>query len=97
MPPKQKSDRKLASAMAEQFARRLFPFESMSPEEYAARHGEDWLCCALPSYCFQDEKLDAWIQRFGEILFTPGLMRKYQEELLTPDELERIRQPKDAF
>lgn len=88
-------DREPAAAMLEQDARDLFPFESMSPEEYAARHGADWLCCSFPGYRFQDEKLDAWIQRLGEIFFTPGLLRHYQEELLTPDELERVRRIKD--
>lgn len=88
-------DREPAAAMLEQDARDLFPFESMSPEEYAARHGADWLCCSFPCYRFQDEKLDAWIQRLGAIFFTPGLLRQYQEKLLTPEELERVRQIND--
>lgn len=58
--------------------------------------------CALPYvsvlwYRFQDEKLDAWLQRLGEIFFTLGLLRKYQAELLPPEELARIRRPTDEF
>lgn len=92
MSAEQKRDRHPAAAHREQFARSHFPFETMSPEEYAARRGVGWLCFSFHLFRYQDEKLDAWIQRLGEIFFTPGLMEKYQEEFLTPDELERVRQ-----
>ncbi len=63
--------RPLADASREAHARELFPLE-MSPEEYVARHGADWLCCSFPSYRYRDQALDLWLQKFGELMTTPG-------------------------
>ncbi|MDX2215267.1 MAG: hypothetical protein SFY66_18530 [Oculatellaceae cyanobacterium bins.114] len=88
----EENNRMLANALWEQQSRELFPYLSMSPEEYAAREGVNWLCFSFHNYCYQDEQFDDWIQRLSEILLNPNLMQKYQEELLTPEELERVRQ-----
>jgi len=68
----------------------MFPI-NISPEEYAARHGADWASFSFDEYRYSDLQLDVWIQRLGEIFFTPGLLRKCQEDILTREELEKVR------
>jgi hypothetical protein len=82
-------ERPLASPEHEQSALELFPLDK-SPEEYAARQGHRWACFSFDNYRFRDEKLDAWVQRLGEIFITPGLREKCRQEILTPKELEQI-------
>jgi hypothetical protein len=69
-------------------ARRLFPFD-LSPDEYAARHGHGWYCFSFDDYRYPDPKVDAWIQRLGDILFrregAPSL-DELRARYLTPDE-----------
>ena len=57
-----------APQLREEAARDLFPVE-LSPEEYAARHAHEWACFSFDDYQYSDPRLDAWIQRLGEILF----------------------------
>ena len=60
------SDRPAADSAHEEQARRLFPLDR-TPEEYAARHAHEWGCFSFDDYRFSDERLDAWIQRLGDI------------------------------
>jgi hypothetical protein len=83
------NERPLASPDYERNAHELFPLE-LTPEEYAARNGHGWMCFSFSSYQFRDKELDAWIQRLGEILFTPGLLDRCRHEILTPAEIEEI-------
>jgi hypothetical protein len=87
---KEAQERPLAAPEYEQSAHELFPLD-MSPEEYAARHGHGWLCFSFSSYRFRNERLDAWIQRLGEIFSTPGLLEKCRQEILTPEDMEEVR------
>src|SRR5687768_8644641 len=82
----------LATIEDEQYAMRLFPYMTMSPEEYAARHGFRWLSFSHHQEAYRDKRLDIWIQRLGTILFTPGLMEEYQKILLTSEELAEVRE-----
>ena len=69
----------------------MFPIE-MSPEEYVARHGTDWGCCSYPSYSYRDAALDRRIQRFSELMGTPGKLEELREQFLTPAEVARERE-----
>ena len=62
------ADRPAADRGYEEQARLLFPLDQ-SPEEYAARHAHEWGCFSFDEYRFSDERLDAWIQRLGDIFF----------------------------
>lgn len=42
---------------------------------------------SFDNYRFQYTALDAWIQRLGQILFTPGLVNQYQAQYLTPEKI----------
>jgi hypothetical protein len=46
----------------------MFPLD-LSPEEYAARHAHEWAAFSFDEYRYSDERLDAWIQRLGDIFF----------------------------
>ena len=62
------TDRPPATAMHEEVARLMFPLD-LSAEEYAARHAHQMACFSFDDYRFSDARLDAWIQRLGDILF----------------------------
>lgn len=67
--------RPMASLLCEQEAMRLFPL-TMTPEEYAARCGENWVgSFTFARYRFFNVELDAWIQRFAAILTTREPLR----------------------
>jgi hypothetical protein len=40
---------------------------------------------------YRDAALDDWVQRLGRIFFTPGALARCQEQLLSPEELKRVR------
>jgi hypothetical protein len=82
-------ERPVASPQFEQIVHEQFPLDN-SPEDYAARQGHRWACFSLDNYQFRDKKLDAWIQRLGQIFFTRGLIDQCRRELLTPQELEQV-------
>lgn len=46
----------------------MFPLD-MTPEEYAARHAHQWWCFSFDNYRYREERMDAWIQRLGDIFF----------------------------
>ena len=76
----------------ERDARELFPFD-MSPDEYAARHAQDWIAFSFDDYRYSDPAVERWIHRLGDILFqrdgAPSLdelRRKY----LTDDERRKV-------
>lgn len=79
-----------ASPELEERVRNTFPFEEMSPEEFAGRDGEGWTVFSFDAYRYQNEKLDTWIQQFGKILATPGAVEIYQLKYLTPQERARL-------
>jgi hypothetical protein len=81
-------DRPRADPGREEFAKRMFD-EGLSPEEYAARNADGFYCFSFDEVRFSDPALDAWIQRFADILFqrngAPSL-RELREKYLTPEE-----------
>ena len=84
-------DRPRADRGREQVARETFPVNEMSPEEYAARHGVDWASFLFDEFEYSDPALEHWIQRLGKIFRTPGELARCQQQLLSPEELERVR------
>jgi hypothetical protein len=83
-------EKKLASLDYEQWARELFPL-TLSPEEYAARESHNFMCFSFDEYCYRDKQLDQWIQRFAEILHTPGRCDRDRRQYLTPEEYEQVQ------
>lgn len=86
------ADLPMADAGREADARSLFPFD-MSPEEYAARNAHGWYCFSFDDYRYADPKVDAWIQRLGDILFRrPGApaLDELRERYLTAAERAAI-------
>jgi hypothetical protein len=75
-------------------ARRMFPLD-LSPEEYAARHAHQWGVFSFDEYRYSDERLDAWIQRFGDIFFrrngAPSI-HEFRQRFLTEEERAAIAQ-----
>ena len=90
----------MADPGRERDAREMFPLD-MSPEEYAARHAQDWICFSFDDYRYADARLDSWIQRLGDILFrregAPSL-DELRLKYLTPQEREAVeKREKEEF
>lgn len=78
----------------EKVAIRIFPYKTISPEEYAAKVSHRWGCFSFSRYQFEDIKLHEWIQRLGDILFRrEGVptVKELREQLLSKSEIEKIQ------
>ena len=71
-------------------AERLFPYRSMTPEEYAAREGHNWLCFSFDDYLYATQELNEWMHTLGDIFFTEGRLHSAQEKYLRQAELAQI-------
>jgi hypothetical protein len=69
-----------------------FPYTTMSPEEYAARHSHDIHCFGLHLYYYKDEVFEKWLLRLGKILYSNDLIDHCRKTLLTPEEIEIIEE-----
>ena len=76
------------------YERKFFSDEdlSLSPEEYAARHGHEWGCFSFHLYRYRDPALGAWVRRVGEILDSAAELEQCRARHLTAQELADIRQ-----
>jgi hypothetical protein len=81
-------ERKAAEAGFEQQIREEFPFEQMSAEEFAARNASEIVSFALDAYRYADVKLDAFMQRLGEVLRDWDLVTHYRKIYLTDEEMK---------
>ena len=63
----------------------------LSPEEYAARHAQEWLCFSYHRYRYRDATLGAWIRRLGEIVVNEDEIEKCRKRYLTPAEQAEMR------
>lgn len=71
-------------------AERLFPYRSLSPEEYAAREGHKWLSFSFDDFIYPSVELNEWIHSLGDIFFTKGRFREAQEKYLIQSELAQM-------
>jgi hypothetical protein len=78
-------------------ARRLFPYRTMSAEEYAARHGSSWVCFSFGDYVYEDEALNEWIHTVDDIFFIPGRMQEAERKYLSDADLHRRNASMRAF
>ena len=65
----------------------------LSADEYAARHAHEWLSFSLDDVRYDNAKLDAWIQRLGDILFgrnNAPTLDELRNQYLSPDERTAI-------
>jgi hypothetical protein len=88
------TNRPLADPSRAEMAQRMFN-EGLSPEEYAARHSHWILCFSLGDLRYSGPALDAWVQRFNDILSQQNGAPKIEdlrEKLLTPEERQNIQQ-----
>lgn len=83
------TERPLDSLESERLLREHFPFEKMSPEEYAARNASGIFCFSLHERRYRDAKFDAWIQRLAEILFDWNVVNECRRKFLTQEEMQR--------
>ena len=57
-----------ADAERETRARMAFPFRELSPEAYAAQHGDAMIGFIYDEYSYDDPELDAWLAELGAVL-----------------------------
>jgi hypothetical protein len=78
----------------------MFPLD-VTPEEYAARHAHEWGSFSFDEYQFSDDRLDAWIQRLGDIFFRRNgapSVDDLRRRLLTEEERAAIvRREREEF
>lgn len=87
-----KVERPPADAGREEFAKRIVA-EGYSPEEYAARFADGFYCFSFGEVRFSDPAVDAWIQRFNDILFHlngAATLEELRAKYLTAAEREKI-------
>lgn len=80
----------LADPGREAHAVSLFRLE-MAPEEYAARHGHEFVLFSFDDYRYSRPELTLWVQRLGDIFFKrhgASTLRELRERFLTAVEIE---------
>jgi hypothetical protein len=66
------NDRPVASAEREALASRAFPYRTVTPAEYLARHGADMTAFTYDDERYDDPDLDAWLVEVGRLLREAG-------------------------
>lgn len=66
--PADPRERPPADAERERRALAAFPYEELSPAEYAAAHGAEMPGFTYDDYAYEDPRLDAWLRELGAIL-----------------------------
>jgi hypothetical protein len=72
-------------------AEEMFPYQTITPEVYAAKEGHRWLCFSFDNYIYPNAVLNEWLHSLGDILFG-GKLAEMQKKFLTPQELEQVMQ-----
>ena len=78
-------------------AKKLFPYQTMSPEEYATREGHNWFCFSFGEYIYADARLNEWIHTLDDIFFTPGRLAEVRQQYLTPEEIKQAEERERDF
>jgi len=78
-----------ASPLRNEDAERLFPYRTMSAEEYAAREGFDWDCFSFGEFVYPDPVLNEWIHTLDDIFFTPGRLTEARNKYLDAEAIAR--------
>ncbi len=91
--PDSGSGQNRAAEPGDEIARTMFsPDElGLSPDEYVARHAQEWGCFSFHEFRYADDALGAWVRRVGELLFADGEVERCRLQFLTPGELAAIR------
>lgn len=76
----------------EEEARNIFPYKTLSPEQYAAHESHKWATFSFDDYIYKDAELNEWIHSLGDIFFTEGAIETARKKHLTSAELEKIKQ-----
>lgn len=72
-------------------AREIFPYKSISAEQYAAYESHKWGTFSFDNYIYNDAELNEWIHSLGDIFFTKCAVETARMKYLTSDELTNIR------
>lgn len=60
--------RRPASPERQELASRVFPYRTLSPDEYVSAHGEEMVAFTYDDERYADPELDAWILEVGRCL-----------------------------
>ncbi len=80
----------------EEEARKLFPYKTLTPEQYAAHEAHKWGSFSFDDYIYNDAELNEWIHSLGDIFFTEGAVEVARKKFLAPPELDRIKQEENG-
>jgi hypothetical protein len=81
----------LAEPEHEEVAGRVFEgWDTMCPEEWAARFSHTVGCSSFDLYQYRNPKLHAWIHRLHQILSKPELIKEYRNQFLTLEDIQAI-------
>jgi len=84
------SGRPICDPEIEEFYATLFPWQTMSAEEYAARHSHHIGVFSIDREKFSNAQLDEWIMQLGSILRSADMARKCRRKYLSPVECADI-------
>ena len=82
-------ERPLAPAAYEAEALSIFPFETMSPEEYVARHGHMVWFASYEEYRYRSAAFDVWINEMYRILRDIDNLQSVRLRYCTEEEIEQ--------
>ena len=70
---------------------RSYMAEGLSADEFAAKNGRLILVWSYGRYRYRDADVQFWASRVSEVLFTPGVLDKCEEQYLTGEALDDAR------
>jgi hypothetical protein len=70
----------------------FFPYRSVTPEEYVARHSHNIMCFGLDQREYPDPEFNRWIRRVGELLRSREETDRCRREILSPEEYAAVQQ-----
>ena len=80
------------SATSEQQLVKQFPWNQISPEEYAARNSHLIGAFAFDEFKFKNLEFQKWIVRLGSTLRDAEKLEEYRKKYLSPKEYRKVKQ-----
>ena len=71
-------------------AEKLFPYRTLSPEEYAAREAHRWLIFGFGEFVYADPDLNEWIHTLDDIFASPDRLLAARRKYLSAEEIAEI-------
>jgi len=89
---------RMATIESEALLERIYPFETMSPEEWVARNGPSWFGgFVFADYLYRNSKLEDWFLKIHSLISTRESIEALQQDILSNEEREEVRQQQNRL